>query len=647
MQNSRLISRINPKAASTGSALGLADLVAQHDSSADFLREAVEKLIGPLQIASLSVYRGERGRWRLLANAGEKLAAPDQLLADCLDSERPRQQGRFLAAPLDPANSRGELLVAMSTSAVTEQMLLDFDAAAALLELYYRLAREKEQRERKVRRNHEILQIAMQWNKTNDSEKLFHDIAEASTRLLGTERASIFLWNRPKKELVAHPALGVEKEELRIPDDVGVVGQVIQTREPRRVDADVREQQEEIDRQVDKQLHFKTKSLLCVPMIGRDGKLLGAFEMINKIAGNFTDADEEALIELAAHACVALENSQHLENVLAKKKRMADQAAEGVQLIGNSPAIEKLRNTIQRVAHTDLAILVLGENGTGKEVVSRLIHYLSERRNEPLVAVNCAAISETLLESELFGHEKGAFTDAREARAGKFELASGGTLFLDEIGDMSPGGQSKLLRVLEEKVVVRVGGSVPISTDVRVCAATNQDLSELVKQRRFREDLFFRLNVVTLVIPPLRERGEDVILLAEEFLKDFCLKARRPTLSISAAAKKRLLAHSWPGNVRELRNMMERLAYLSQEDKIDADDLSFAHGASESKPEISLDHSLNDATREFQIEFINRQIAAAGGNMTDAAKKLGLHRSNLYRKMRQLGMDSPPEEENA
>ena len=188
-----------------------------------------------------------------------------------------------------------------------------------------------------------------------------------------------------------------------------------------------------------------------------------------------------------------------------------------MQLIGESPAIEALRSTIRRVADTELAILILGENGTGKEVVSQSIHYLSRRRDEPFIAVNCAAITETLLESELFGHEKGAFTDAHESRQGKFELASGGTLFLDEIGDLSLGGQAKLLRVLEEKVVVRVGGSKPIHTDARVIAATNQNLAEMVRQKRFRQDLYFRLNVVTLDLPPLRERGDDVMLAGRAF----------------------------------------------------------------------------------------------------------------------------------
>ena len=319
---------------------------------------------------------------------------------------------------------------------------------------------------------------------------------------------------------------------------------------------------------------------------------------------------------------------------------MADEAASGVQLIGQCPAIEALRSTVARVADTELAVLILGENGTGKEVVARCVHYLSHRRHDPFIAVNCAALAETLLESELFGHEKGAFTDARETRIGKFELAAGGTLFLDEIGDMSLSGQAKLLRVLEEKLVVRVGGSTPIHTDTRVVAATNQDLAELVRQKKFRQDLYFRLNVVTLELPPLRDRGEDILLLAEQFLGTFCRQARRKPPRLTAAALKRLLGHSWPGNVRELRNLMERIAYLSSDDKVDADELAFILSPRQDDAAwLPADMTLVDATRQFQVQFIQKQIDRSMGNMTSAAERLGLHRANLYRKMRQLDME--------
>src|SRR5690606_7588860 len=210
--------------------------------------------------------------------------------------------------------------------------------------------------------------------------------------------------------------LGVDNNELRIPDDTGIVGQVVHTGETRRVDADLG--QEEIDRSVDKQLKFQTRTLVCVPLRGHDGQLFGAFEVINKRGGNFSDDDEAALVELASHAALALEQTQEYSQLLKSRNQLAEQAAEGIELIGECPPVAALRSTIRRIAPTSLAVLILGENGTGKEVVSRMIHFLSQRRHEPFVAVNCAAITETLLESELFGHEKGAFTDARETRQG-------------------------------------------------------------------------------------------------------------------------------------------------------------------------------------------------------------------------------------
>jgi Nif-specific regulatory protein len=493
---------------------------------------------------------------------------------------------------------------------------------------------------RRIRRLETILEIAGQWNRTREIEPLLVQMAEAATRLLKADRASIFLWDRPNHCLVGRPALGVKDGELRVPDDRGVVGHVIQTGESRRVDSAA--EPETIDHGVDAQLRYRTRTLLCVPLRSASGELFGAFELINKLSGTFTAEDESDLTELASHAAIAMENAQDRQKLLTTNRQIVEQAAEGVRLIGKSPAIEALRSIVRRVADTDLAVLVTGENGTGKEEVAQAIHYLSRRRGHPFIAVNCAAIPESLAESELFGHEKGAFTDAREARPGKFELAIGGTLFLDEIGDLSLACQAKLLRVLEEKVMVRVGGSAPIPSDARVLAATNQHLAEMVQQKRFREDLYFRLNVVTLELPPLRDRPDDILLLAEHFLTDFCGRARRRVPELSAAARKRLVEHPWPGNIRELRNLMERLAYLSPADRIEAEDLAFILSPrGRESPVRDLGRSLADATAEFQREYLRRVIEQLGGNMTRAAEQLGLHRSNLYRKMRQLGMDVP------
>lgn len=588
--------------------------------------------------------RAEQGQWKTCLAHGDDVPAPADLLAETLDSGRVRRQDGWLAAPCGLAGDRTEILAVQrgATESTTHGGIETSPEVMEALTAAWLAVRHAELAQRRLARLDALIQIAAQWNQMLDMETLLRQMAEASTRLLDAERASIFLWDRQSRTLVGRPALGVEEGELRIADDRGVVGQVIQTGQPRRVGAG--DSHQEIDRTVDRQLKFRTRSLLCVPLFGKGDHLLGAFELINKRGGDFTADDQAALGELAAHAAVALQNTRQYEQLLRKRNQLADQAAATVELIGDCPAMRQLREMVERVAATDLAVLILGENGTGKEVVARLIHYLGRRRHEPLVAVNCAAMPEALLESELFGHERGAFTDARDTRIGKFELADGGTLLLDEIGDLSPGGQAKLLRVLEEKVIVRVGGSLPIRTDARVIAATNQSLVEMVRARRFREDLLFRLSVVTLQLPALRERGEDIGLLADHFIAQFAQKARRRPLDLTSGARQRLLTHSWPGNVRELRNLMERLVYLHPHDQVDAADLAFVisgRSEPEATPELPLE-PLNEATRLFQIGYIKRHIERSRGNMTEAASRLGLHRANLYRKMKQLGMDVGP-----
>jgi Nif-specific regulatory protein len=298
-----------------------------------------------------------------------------------------------------------------------------------------------------------------------------------------------------------------------------------------------------------------------------------------------------------------------------------------------------LRQTVERLAQTDLPVLVQGESGTGKEVVAQALHSRGPRSSQPFIAVNCGALPESLLESELFGHEKGAFTDAREARPGKFELADGGTLFLDELAELSLAGQVKLLRALEQREICRIGGNRVIRVDVRIVAATNRQLARAVKEQRFREDLYYRLAVVTVDLPPLRDRPADVLPLTEHFLERFARQAGRRDLHLSAAAQERLQAHAWPGNVRELRNLMERIAFLAPAPEVAPEDLAFLVGPARDSSVDAADLGLSEATDQFQIGFIRRMIQRVNGNMTEAANRLGLHRSNLYRKMRSLGME--------
>lgn len=621
-----------------------AELLWQIPRAADpvaFLGAALPLLLSPVGGDFIALAEAVEGRWSPVAQSGRRRTLPEQLLADSLDRDSPLASDDWIVAPLAAGTAPAQAIVVhIPPEANPTKALAGLTDLLPVLREGLAAVGARHHDRRRARRLETILEITNQWNRTREVQPLLMKMAEAATRLLGADRASIFVWDRRRHELVGRPALGVAEGELRIPDNRGVAGQVIQSGEARRVDTAT--QSDDIDRHVDAQLGYETRSLLCVPLRGRSGDLLGVFELINKLSGSFTAEDEEALAELAAGAAIALENAQDREELLSTTRQIAQQATDQVRLIGKTPAIEALRSIIRRVADTDLAVLILGENGTGKEVVAQSIHYLSRRRGKPFIAVNCAAIPDTLAESELFGHEKGAFTDARDARLGKFELASGGTIFLDEIGDLSLSGQAKLLRVIEQHSLVRVGGSVPIQTDARLVAATNQDLPEMVRQNRFREDLYFRLNVVTMEIPPLRERPGDIAPLAEHFLNDFCRKARRQVPAFSAAAEKRLASHTWPGNVRELRNLMERIAYLSTEDRIDVEDLAFISSPRRrDSAVVDTNRTLADATASFQIEYITRAIEQCGGNMSQTAECLGLHRSNLYRKMRQLGMAAP------
>ncbi|MEX0791961.1 MAG: sigma-54-dependent Fis family transcriptional regulator [Pirellulaceae bacterium] len=585
---------------------------------------------------SVTLWRQDhQGNWSPIHHAGAPTKTGATAVAKLLAKDQATCTAEQAIVPIPCPNViRMALLLERPRWSQTEP-LETLVSLSRLLAYLWKRVHTIEQTHHRNQRLEQLLEIIHSWQQSQDTLSLLEAMAESATRFFESERASIFLWDRPRKKLIGRPALGVEGGELVIPDDRGVVGHVVQTGETRRVD-DM--QPQEVNREVDKQLAFHTHSLLCVPLIGRRKRILGAFELINKLEGNFTAQDEAGLVELAQHAATALENSQQIAGLIEVQSRVAAAQANEILLIGESPPVNQLRTKINRVAQTDLPVLVLGENGTGKEIVSRMIHFHGPRRNQPLVAVNCAALPDTLLESELFGHEKGAFTDARETKAGKFELASGGTLFLDEIGDMSLAGQAKLLRALEQKVVTRLGGQVEIPVDTRVVAATNQDLPQLVKEQKFREDLFYRLDVVSLNLPPLRDRGDDILLLAHKFLEDFSRTARREMPLLTPEAEKRLLRHTWPGNIRELKNLMERLAFLSDETEITPAGLPFSHSSQDEVEQLESENTLAAATDHFQRQHIQQHLNITGGNISQAAQRMGLHRSNLHRKMKQLGM---------
>ncbi len=335
----------------------------------------------------------------------------------------------------------------------------------------------------------------------------------------------------------------------------------------------------------------------------------------------------------------ALEHHQ-LKSEVRRLRAAVGQAGWADDFIGASPPVQELRSMLQRAALTDATVLVTGETGTGKEVVARVLHQHGKRRAGPFVAVNCSALPEALLESELFGHVRGAFTDASSSKVGLFLGAHQGTLFLDEIGEMPAGLQVKLLRALEQRVVRPVGAEREVPFDARIVAATNRDLEQAVQEGRFREDLYYRLNVLHVPLPPLRARGGDIMLLAQHFLVHFAKQSERAVQGISKAAAERLMAYPWPGNVRELRNAIERAVALTRFDHIAADDLPERIQKFEPRHVVVAGDDLSELVplEEVEKRYILKVLQAAGGNKSLAAQSLGLARRTLYRKLAQYGV---------
>ncbi len=354
---------------------------------------------------------------------------------------------------------------------------------------------------------------------------------------------------------------------------------------------------------------------------------LGAFDFIEKPLSL-----EKVLL--------TIENALKVGQLVAENNALKEKLARDYQMIGESPAIKKLKQQIKVAAPSSGWVLITGENGTGKELVARAIHQQSVRSAKPFVEVNCAAIPEELIESELFGHEKGAFTGATAARRGKFDQANGGTLFLDEIGDMSLKTQAKILRILQEHTFERVGGNRTIEVDVRVIAATNKNLMHEIKTGNFREDLYFRLNVLPFMVPTLRSRKEDIPLLCHHFLNFFCSKESRERKTISEDAQLCMMAYDWPGNVRELKNLIERLVIMSPGAVIKRSDLpqDISNVPTDDKKAMAIAEDLPDSYKEakeiFEAQFLIEKLKKNNWNISRTAEEIGLERSNLHRKIK-------------
>jgi DNA-binding NtrC family response regulator len=459
-------------------------------------------------------------------------------------------------------------------------------------------------------------------------DELLATFGDRVARAMGAQRATIWLIDAATGELRSRMADLPELDELRIPVGRGIAGYVARTGETVNIgDAG---SDERWAPEIDQQTGFRTVSMLCAPIADGRDRRRGVFQVLNKRGGAFTRDDELFLATLAAQVARALEYTT---------LRADEDAPRGVPLrgwfnhiVGASPVMNTVYQQILAAAGVDATVLLRGETGTGKGLFARAIHVNSSRRDGPLIHVDCTNLPATLIESELFGHERGAYTGADSRVAGKVELADGGTLFLDEIGELPLELQSKLLRFVQDRAFERVGGRETLASDARLVAATNRDLADLVRQGRFRSDLFFRLRVIEIELPGLRARGaDDILSLAQHFVGLYARRYDKDAVRLSAEARRALVEHRWPGNVRELEHAIERAVVLSPGATIGADALGLldpSHlGDAGDGLRLPEDLTLDEASRRYAAHAVER----AGGNRSAAARVLGISRNRLAR----------------
>jgi Nif-specific regulatory protein len=476
-----------------------------------------------------------------------------------------------------------------------------------------------------------LKEISSWVSSVQDLDKLLELIIESAARVVQAKAASLLLVDRKTNTLFFQVATGEKRREVkeyRIKMGQGIAGYVAQTGQSLLI-PDVNKDDRWF-KEISESIRFQTKSIACVPL-KRDTDIIGVMQIIDKEDGRPLSQDDMQLMEeFASLAALSLGHAQSFQEVKREIQDLKEELKLRHEMIGKSPALEKVIGDALKVANSKASALILGESGTGKELLARLIHRAGPRRHKPLVILNCAAMPESLLEDELFGHEKGAFTGAINRKIGKFELAHEGTIFLDEIGEMTPGMQAKLLRVLQEGNFYRVGGNIPISVDVRVLSATNKKLEEEVSEGRFREDLYYRLNVVQMSMPTLRERKEDIPVLTLHFLSIFKEETVNPHLTISDAAMEKMVQYDWPGNIRELRNAVERAVVMGNGKQILPEDLPISANRSH-YPGLQVGLTLDEAINQFKKEFILLNLKHTSGNRSKAAQLMAIQRTYLSR----------------
>ncbi len=475
---------------------------------------------------------------------------------------------------------------------------------------------------------------------TLDQGKLLDIIIEAAKTLTQAEASSLLLMDETSQCLHFAHATGQVSDELMklsVPMGQGIAGWVARERQPQIVN------QADKDSRwypgIDRKTKFTTRSILCVPLLVGD-KTVGVIEVINKLGGEvFNIQDQELLVKIADMAGQVLDNAGRFQKLRDENLLLRDEIAGRYSIVGQSPAVKEVLALAQKVASGATTVLLQGENGTGKELLARFIHGQSPRADKPFIAVNLAAVPLQLLEAELFGHEKGAFTGAAARRKGRFELAHQGTIFLDEVGDLPPPVQAKILRVLQEREFERLGGTETIRVDVRIVAATNQDLQKLVKEGSFREDLYYRLNVFQIFLPPLRQRPGDIPILANHFLERYRRETKKGVSGFSVQALKALENYSWPGNIRELQNVVERAVVLASSSTVELEHLPALTAVQLDGQPLSPIHSWEEAQRRFKRDYLIRALEANGWNQRRTAAALQMQPTYLSRLMKELGVE--------
>ncbi len=473
----------------------------------------------------------------------------------------------------------------------------------------------------------------------SESRVLLTRILESATRLTDGEASSLLLVNAETDRLHFEIALGTKGSDVQqfsLRRGEGIAGWVFEHSRSLIVN-DVASDSRFFG-EIGEKVGFSTSRILAVPMTIRN-ECVGVIEIINTLhGGDFVEEDRLWLEIFANQAALALQNAKSFAKARTEISNLQDQIVtdRGYHtFVGSSAVIREKLDLVSRVAKTDSSVLILGESGVGKELFAEQIHLQSKRAEKPLIRVNCAALPEPLLESELFGHVKGAFTDASSDRRGRFELASGGTIFLDEIAEVPLSIQAKMLRVIQQKTFEKLGSSEPVTVDVRIIAATNRDIEAAVQAGTFRNDLYYRLNVLPLHIPPLRERPEDVMELADFFLQRFKREIKKQVRGFSDGAMETLLSYTWPGNVRELENAIERSVVICQGDVIEPQDLvlkadgggaAAGHGA----------RTLKESITGFKRSVIENALRTHGWNQTETAKVLDIQRTYLSRLIKEL-----------